>query len=80
MPEIVHIEGLYELPDIVKDLDSSGRFDYIYEAGLWLPGAGGESRSGKGSTRENTQLYLSQLTQYLDVFKATLRKAQIKFF
>ena len=80
MPKIVNIEGLYQLPDDVNALGNSGRFNYIYESGLWLGGAGGESRSGSGRTKENTQLYAGQLTQYLEVFKKSISKESIKFF
>ena len=69
MPKIVKIPGIYQLPQDVNELDNSERFDYIYNEGIWLRGAKGESRSGSGSMLENTKLYLSELIRYLHSYE-----------
>lgn len=69
LPKIINIDGIYKLPDAVNELASSARFDFIYKSATWLGGSGGESRSGSGSTVKNTELYVNQLSQYLDAFK-----------
>lgn len=80
MPKVINIDGIYKLPDAVNELASSARFDYIYKSAAWLGGSGGESRSGSGSTVKNTELYVTQLSQYLDAFKKLNNKKNAKFF
>ena len=69
MPQIIKIPGVYQLPEEINSLNNSTRFDFIYKTGVWLAGSDGESRSGKGSTKGSTRLYLNQLNQYLDLLK-----------
>ena len=80
MPQIIKTPGVYQLPEEIKSLDNSARFDFIYETNAWLAGSGGESHSGSGSTKEYTKLYLSQLNQYLDFFKKSHNGKNITFF
>lgn len=80
MPKIIKISGLYELPKEVKSQNISERFEYIYKTGVWLNGSKGESYSGRGSTKDFTRLYLSQLTYYLELVNKSLGGREIDFF
>jgi hypothetical protein len=80
MPQVIKILGAYQLPESVNELDNSERFNFIYKSGLWFGGSGNESRSGSGSTKKNTELYISQLSQYLDLFAKLHKGKDIKFF
>lgn len=71
---------MYQLPEEINSQDNSARFDFIYKSGAWLAGSGGETRSGGGSTKENTKLYLNQLNQYLDFLKKSHNGKNITFF
>jgi len=76
MPTIVAYDGMYQLPKNVMDLDAGKRFDFIFDHGVWARSAGNESMSGSGSTIRNTELYRSQLNNYLDLHS----DSQLTFF
>jgi len=78
--KIIKIQGAYQLPEAINQSDISGRFDYIYNSGLWLHSSQGESRSGVGNSKKNTMLYRDQLAQYLDAIAKSKNGRKIKFF
>ena len=63
MPQIMEMEGLYQLPKAVKNSSVESRFDYIFKNRVW----GTESFSGSGSTMLNTSIYRAQLKQFLNL-------------
>lgn len=80
MPQIIKIPGSYQLPEEINNKDNSAKFDYIFDKGVWLRGSGGETRSGSGSTKESTRLYLSQLNQFLELLRKSRNGKDISFF
>ena len=80
MAQIIKTPGLYQLPEEINAQTNSARFDFIFKSGVWLSGAGGETRSGSGSTKEYTKMYLKQLNQYLELLGKSDRGKDISFF